>query len=371
MVLRSAKTCYAIMSIFVILLFSLSFSLRDILRNAFLYNIQINSVIILCIFIGIITIYKRVHLFNKEYSKLMQYNKLHDFELKKLILFKPITLYISKNNKTISQAKHQTILSSVEKRLDDYASFPRYISGILIFLGLLGTFWGLSHTISNVANIINNLGIVEGSAADAFGQLKDSLRIPLAGMGVAFGCSLFAIAGSLIVGFLLTNQRKVSDDLLNKVEEWLSTHTISFDVIDNMQEYHGAVFSMGLLEKTIETIYAFQNHLKDLDENRTSIMTLQKDIAVKISKLSDALVVHQDVIKTLGKNQLDLHDITMNISPLNMNTAWLTMVEKITSIDKTLSELTQDTTNGRIYIVDTLGKDIRMISKTLSALIRE
>lgn len=371
MVLRSAKSCIAVMSIFLGLVLSLSFSLAEILRGAFLYNIQINSVILLCILLGTLSVYQRIYIFNREYSKLLQFEKLHDFELKKLSLLKPITLYISKNNRTISQSKLQTIIGGIEKRIDDYAAFPKYISGILIFLGLLGTFWGLSHTIGNVANIIDSLGKNDVGAADAFLQLKESLKIPLAGMGVAFGCSLFGLSGSLIVGFLFLNQRKVSDDLLNKVEEWLTEHTMSFDVVDNMQEYHGAVFSMGLLEKTIETIYAFQTHLKDIDENRTSIMAIQKDISIKLSKLSEALVVHQDIIKTLGKNQIDLHDITMNLSPRNSSDVWLVMAEKMTSIDKTLNELVQDSVSGRGYIVETLGKDIRMISKTLSSLIRE
>ena len=159
MVLRSAKSCTLIISIFLGLIFTIIFSLFDVLRNAFCYNIHINSVILSCILLGIITVYQRIYIFNKEYSKLLQFDKLHDFELKKLNLIKPITLYISKNNKIISQAKLQTIIGGVEKRIEDYAAFPKYISGILIFLGLLGTFWGLSHTISNVANIIINLGL--------------------------------------------------------------------------------------------------------------------------------------------------------------------------------------------------------------------
>ena len=368
---RSAVLCIIRISIFLLLIGVLGFYLFSILKSAFLYNIQINSVILSCILSGIFFIYQRLFLYNKEYAKLMEYEKLSDAEIQKLKLIKPITLYITKTNNVVSQSKLQTIVSSVEKRIDDYSSFPKYISGILIFLGLLGTFWGLSHTIGNVANIIDSLGVIQGDAAESFLKLKDSLKIPLAGMGIAFGCSLFGLSGSLIIGFLLINQRRVADDFLNKVEEWVTSHTISFDVVDNMQEYHGSVFSMGLLEKSIETMYAFQNQLKDLDGNRVSLFNMQREISNKISKLTEALVMHQDIIKSLGKNQVDLQNITMSLAQKMTDTVWEKMVEKLDSIDKTMNSVVQDSVNGRSYVVETLGKDIRMISKTLSSLMRE
>ncbi|NCB91962.1 MAG: hypothetical protein EOM40_05235 [Clostridia bacterium] len=301
----------------------------------------------------------------------MNFDKLSEYEIKKSKLIMPISLYISKTNKTISQSKLQTILSSIEKRVDDSSAFPRYISGILIFLGLLGTFWGLSHTIGNVAHIIDNLGVVGGDAAESFLKLKDSLKIPLEGMGIAFGCSLFGLAGSLVIGFLTSSKKKVADDFLNKVEEWITAHTVSFDVVDNMQEYHGAVFSMGLLEKSIETMYAFQNQLKEVEGNRVSLMTMQREVSNKLSKLTEALTMHQDIIKTLGKNQIDLQNITMSLTQKMTNPVWEEMVEKLDSIDKTISAMVQESVTGKEYIVDALGKDIRMISKTLSSLMRE
>jgi hypothetical protein len=336
-----------------------------------MYNIQINSVILLSALIGIISVYQRLFLYSREYSLLCKFDDLSLKTINKLKIIKPITLYITKSNKLISQAKLQTIMASIEKKMDDYVSFPKYISGILIFLGLLGTFWGLSHTIGNVANIIDNLGIGQSDAAESFLKLKNSLKIPLAGMGIAFGCSLFGLSGSLIVGFLMASQKKAADDFLYKIEEWITKHTVSFDSIDNQPEFHGTVFSMGLLEKTIETMYAFQNQLKDLDENRINLFNMQKEISEKISKLTDALTVHQDIIKALGKNQLELQTLTISTSQKMTDVVWKDIATKLTSIDTSLNSLVHESVSGKKYIVETLGNDIRMISKTLSVLMRE
>lgn len=301
---------------------------------------------------------------------LLRYFSLSNIELNKTKIIKPLTFYITKNNKTISQSKLQTILGSVDKRIGDQESFIKYISGILITFGLLGTFGGLSGTITGVSSIINNLGLAGGSNA-AFTQLKDSLAIPLAGMGNAFGCSLFALSGAIVLGFIFTRQKKVSDDLFNKIEEWVSKNTISFDVIDNMQEYHGTIFSMGLLEKTIETIYAFQNHMKELDLNKNNILSIQQNINMYLDKLSEAMSVQQDAIRVLSKNHIDMQNIVVKLSSTENNDIHHKIIDGLRSIDKNIQSLIINSNNDKTFIVEALGKDIRMISKTLSVLMSE
>ncbi|MDR1234407.1 MAG: hypothetical protein LBJ92_04690 [Holosporales bacterium] len=267
----------------------------------------------------------------------------------------------------MSQAKLQTILASMERKIDDFSAIPKYISGILIFLGLLGTFWGLSHTIGNVANIIDNLGIENADSTAAFMKLKDSLKIPLSGMGIAFGCSLFGLASSLIIGFLNINLKKVSDAFFSIVEEWIIKNAVSFDAVDNALEYHGQIFSMGLLEKTIETIYAFQTQLKELDGDRINLATLLSETYTKISRLSDTLLSNQEVVKVLGKNQIELQGMVKKMADVY----WKDIAEKLTSINSTISSMASYSSVNRDYIVENLGQDIRLISKTLSSLMRD
>ena len=368
---RSSAVCFWRISCFLLLIVALVFFLFDVLKHAFAYNIQINSVILVALLSGILFVYHRLFLYSREYLALLRFDNLSQKDIDNLRFIKPIVTYVGKNNRLLSQAKFQTVMASIEKKIDDYSQFPKYISGVLIFLGLLGTFWGLSHTIGNVANIIDNLGIDQSDAAESFLKLKNSLKIPLAGMGIAFGCSLFGLSGSLILGFLNINQKKVSDDFLNKIEEWLTKRTISFDLADSQMEYHGTTFSMGLLEKTIETIYAFQSQLSDLDGNRMALYEMQKEISGKLSKLSDALMAHQDMIKALGKNQLELQAITVSVSQKVADGFSKEMLVKLNSIESLLNAVVQESVSSRQYIVDSLGNDIRMISKTLSAMMRD
>jgi hypothetical protein len=355
------------MSVFLALIVWLVLNLFDVLKSAFLYNIHINSVILLSLCFGIAFIYFSVFKYNKEYSKLVKFDSLPKSELSKLHILRSVRIYISRNNKVVSQSKLQTILASVERRIEDFSSVPKYMSGVLVFLGLLGTFWGLSHTIGNVANIIDNLGIENADASESFAKLKDSLKIPLSGMGIAFGCSLFGLSGSLVLGFLNLNLRKVSDSFFGKVEEWITKHTISFDAVDNAQEYHGQVFSMGLLEKTIETMYAFQNQLKDFDGNRSDLVSMQNETYQKIAKLAEVLSANQDLVKTLGKNQTELQSIAKKV----LDVCWQDISDKLTTMNNTISSIAHHSIVNRDHIVESLGKDIRLISKTLSALMKD
>ncbi len=361
MKLLSAKYCLIRISIFLAFIFSLIFSLFDILKNAFSYNIYLNSIIIFAFLFGASLVYHRIFLFNNEFKRLLQKQPIS----KNANLISPIYIYLS-NEKIIQQSKIQVILSAIEKKTEDYCSFSKYISSSLIFLGLLGTFWGLSHTIGNVANIIDNLGIDAMDAAESFSRLKESLKIPLSGMGTAFGCSLFGLSGSLILGFLNINQKKVADDFLDKIEEYLVKNAIIFDSREQDSNYHGSAFSMALLEKTIETIYVFQNQLKEFEANRNSILDIQKDFSGKLTQLIEAVSKHQEIVKVIGENQLEMQKNNMTSDAIFSN-----MLSKLTEIENSLNNMIKSGFMNREYIIDNLGKEIRLVSKTLSSLVRD
>src|SRR6266511_1191472 len=101
----------------------------------------------------------------------------------------------------ISQQMMRGILDSIAARLDEARDISRYMTGLLVFLGLLGTFWGLIETVGSVGKVIEGLK-VGGDAGSLFDTLKEGLAAPLGGMGISFSSSLFGLAGSLILGFL-------------------------------------------------------------------------------------------------------------------------------------------------------------------------
>lgn len=123
---------------------------------------------------------------------------------------------------SISSPTMRAILDSIATRLDEARDLSRYMTGLLVFLGLLGTFWGLIETVSSVGRVIEGLK-VGGDAGTVFDTLKEGLAAPLAGMGISFSSSLFGLAGSLVLGFLDLQTSQAQNRFYTDLEDWLST----------------------------------------------------------------------------------------------------------------------------------------------------
>jgi hypothetical protein len=114
------------------------------------------------------------------------------------------------------------ILDSIATRLDEARDISRYMTGLLVFLGLLGTFWGLIETVGSVGNVIQGLK-AGGDAGNMFDSLREGLAAPLSGMGISFSSSLFGLAGSLVLGFLDLQSSQAQNRFYTELEDWLST----------------------------------------------------------------------------------------------------------------------------------------------------
>ncbi len=114
------------------------------------------------------------------------------------------------------------ILDSIATRLDEARDISRYMTGLLVFLGLLGTFWGLIATVSSVGGVIQSLK-AGGDAGSIFDSLRSGLAAPLSGMGISFSSSLFGLAGSLVLGFLDLQSSQAQNRFYTELEDWLST----------------------------------------------------------------------------------------------------------------------------------------------------
>ncbi len=119
----------------------------------------------------------------------------------------------------------RAILESIGTRMDESRETGRYITNLLVFLGLLGTFWGLIATVNGVAAVIGELAQSGGEAEDAITQLISNLRAPLSGMGVAFSSSLFGLSGSLVLGFLDLQATQAHGQFYTDLEDWLTGMT--------------------------------------------------------------------------------------------------------------------------------------------------
>jgi hypothetical protein len=123
---------------------------------------------------------------------------------------------------SITQSTMRHLLDSIATRLDEARDISRYMTGLLVFLGLLGTFWGLIETVGSVGKVIDGLK-VGGDAGALFDTLKEGLAAPLGGMGISFSSSLFGLAGSLILGFLDLQSSQAQNRFYTDLEDWLAS----------------------------------------------------------------------------------------------------------------------------------------------------
>ena len=135
------------------------------------------------------------------------------------------TLLRERKGRTISALSMRTLQDSIQARVNESHEISRYLIGLLIFLGLLGTFWGLAEATASVGQVIGDLSVQSNDAAELFASLKEGLQAPLSGMGTAFSTSLFGLSGSLILGFLELQSAQAHNRFLEELEEWLTGMT--------------------------------------------------------------------------------------------------------------------------------------------------
>jgi hypothetical protein len=142
------------------------------------------------------------------------------------VLLAPMKALMGRRQSTaLSTSALRSLLDSIATRLDEARDISRYLTGLLVFLGLLGTFWGLLETIKSIGDTIQALNPAGGDANSMMDALKVGLSAPLRGMGTAFSSSLFGLAGSLILGFLDLQAGRAQTRFYTELENWLSSVT--------------------------------------------------------------------------------------------------------------------------------------------------
>src|SRR6188768_685613 len=139
------------------------------------------------------------------------------------------------------------LLDTIATRLDEARDISRYMTGLLVFLGLLGTFWGLIETVGSVGKAIDGLK-VGGDSGALFDTLREGLAAPLGGMGISFSSSLFGLAGSLVLGFLDLQAGQAQNRFYNELEDWLSTTVIDHGM-DTLPALDGASDLRAVLDR--------------------------------------------------------------------------------------------------------------------------
>ena len=224
--LSSPRIFLVRMLVFLILCSLLIVVLYRQILVAFLANPGLNAVIIGVMLIGIALTFRQVIRLFPEVEWVNSF-RLADPGLaveRPPVLLAPMASLLGDRigRMAISSQMMRGILDSISTRLDEARDIARYMTGLLVFLGLLGTFWGLIETVGSVGKVIDSLK-VGGDAGAVFESLKEGLGAPLGGMGIAFSSSLFGLAGSLVLGFLDLQASQAQNRFYTDLEDWLST----------------------------------------------------------------------------------------------------------------------------------------------------
>ena len=212
--------------IFLVLVALIAAILFNQLIVFFWANPFINSLIFLVLFIGIILSFRQII---RLFPEIRWVNSLQDGQIPPTQprLLAPVANLLRDRlgEAVITPSSMRSILDSVGNRLDEAKDTSRYLTGLLVFLGLLGTFYGLLETVTHVAGTIQALDATSGDTATLFGNLKEGLAAPLGGMGTAFSSSLLGLSGSLILGFLDLQTSQAQNAFYTDLEDWMTSMT--------------------------------------------------------------------------------------------------------------------------------------------------
>jgi hypothetical protein len=229
--LSSPRIFLVRMIVFLILAAFVALVLYKSIISAYWANPGLNSLIIGVLLIGIIHMFRQVI---RLFPEIRWVNQLHrgtasqaQTSADQPILLAPMATMMASAGaeRAISTTTLRAILDSIAMRLDEAREIARYLTGLLIFLGLLGTFWGLLETVGSIGNVIKAMQ-GGGDAAVMFEDLKRGLQEPIAGISVSFTASLFGLAGSLVLGFLDLQAGQAQNRFYNELEDYLSATAI-------------------------------------------------------------------------------------------------------------------------------------------------
>ena len=369
------------MIVFIVLNLILGFFLISSLTDAFLTNPIINGLIFSVLGFGIIIIFRQVYTLRPEIQWIEGYKRnkakglTGNLDNKKLILLAPMASLLEehKGRFTISSLAMRSLLDSLNLRLDETREISRYLIGLLVFLGLLGTFWGLLNTIGSVGEVINSLGAEDEDSSLMFLKLKEGLKQPLDGMGTAFSSSLFGLSGSLILGFLDIQASQSQNQFYNDIEEWLST--MSLIAVNNkdyqkIQEDGVPIYVQALLEQTAESIDSLQSTLGRGEDERKHLADNFANLAEKMSAVADQIQSNQ---KALAKGSDKSIDITPLVEYMREHPNGLDdpTKEHIRNMDISIRRLVEENNQGNRQLITELRSEIKLLAKTISAVVEK
>jgi hypothetical protein len=279
---------------------------REILR-AFMANPGLNGLIIGVLVIGILLAFRQVIRLFPEVAWVNSF-RLADPDIarsRQPVLLAPMAAMLGErgSHTAISPQIMRSLTDSIATRLDESRDISRYMTGLLIFLGLLGTFWGLIDTVSSVGDVIKTLK-PGGDATSMFDSLREGLAQPLGGMGISFSSSLFGLAGSLVLGFLDLQTSQAQNRFYIELEDWLAT------TVRDLGEGGGVAPAAAVSSANAEIRAAMERLREAISETGSSkaATNAMANLAEAIQGLVQNMRAEQQMIRTWADAQAEQHE---------------------------------------------------------------
>ena len=362
------------MLIFMVPVAAVTVILIEPLIKIFSANPALNGLIIAVLFIGIGISVRQVLSLRPEVSWLQTFRPaeagLAMTNPPRLLAPMAAMLSDRKGRVSLSATSMRTLLDGIETRLVEGREISRYMIGLLIFLGLLGTFWGLLETVSSVGQTIKSLSMSSDDFSDLFNQLQAGLEAPLNGMGLAFSSSLLGLAGSLVLGFLDLQAGQAQNRFYNDLEEWLSGFTklstgsgIGFD-----GDAGGSVpaYVSALLEQTAESLDKLQRTMAREEASRRSMDQAFTRLTDQLSTLGDHMRTDQSVLQQLADNQAELRPALHSICELAARGQDPVVSAHLRNIDSYISRMTDDMERNRDMVIQEIRSEIKLLARTIA-----
>jgi hypothetical protein len=341
------------------------------LVRAFMANPGLNGLIVGVFVVGIVMNFRQVLLLKPEVEWLETWRRGQpSLSGAKLRLLAPMASMLGERQGRMSLTAMtlRSLLDSIAARLDEGRELARYFVGLLIFLGLLGTFWGLSRTIGSVGEVIGSLSVSGADASAAFERLKTGLEAPLGGMGTAFSTSLFGLAGSLVLGFLDLQAGQAQNSFYNELEDWLAGQTkLGGGTLAAEGDQPVPAYIQALLEQTADSLDELQRIMARGEEGRISTNANIRALTEKLSTLTDHMRAEQALMIKLGEAQMEMRPLLSKLVEVPQGGMDETTRTHIRNMDVALSRLVEETAHGHDELIAELRSEFKLLARTIAA----
>ena len=369
-----------IMTVFVAAVAAVAALLSPALIHFFMGNPAVNGVILGILLAGIIYIFWQVRLLKPEvrWLEALRRNQASLSREEMPPMLAPMATMLADRRGgriSLSAMSLRTLLDGIGARLDDRREASRYLIGLLVFLGLLGTFYGLLETVQSVGGVIGSLSVGAGDVGRAFGELKNNLAAPLGGMSTAFSASLFGLAGSLVLGFLDLQAGLAQNRFYHDLEEYLSSYTrlSGGGPVGDGGDVAVPAFIQALLEQTADSLENLQRILGRGEESRIAANTNLLTLTERLTTLTDQMRAEQNLLLRLAEQQVELKPVLQRLADATA-TGPLGQEETrghLRNIEVYLARLAEDVAQGRGEATQEIRSEIRLLARTIAALAEE